>query len=598
MKQRILKICILILTLGVAYSCVSDDYFEIKNPNEIARDQFWRNLSETQLGLNAVYQTLHKPGVINKIGEMLRSDMGYPGYGRPIPQNTEEFYLHTYNGSTEEIVLKWETNYQGIFRANQVIEALEGIQATTEAEDLEKWTSQMAQARFFRGLFHYYLYTSFNEGSIIIRDFVPKEAADYGQPLSSATDVIKFIREDLEYAYKNLYKKGEYPDGDISKVTAGAAGTILGTTYLQELDYATAMPYFNDVIKNQGYELEDDLTKMFTSANGEFNSESIFEINFSNDNIQFDLSQWDGSSGTNWLNQQTSNTRGAVGPAWIALAYKSEPMDAKDPRNFYEDVNNNNQKTRRNVPLRASAMIAIVEDNQTTYYLEGTTSDYGRFQGKTWGFAWWKKFQNHDIVSNESELPGGAVFSSKNVTLNRLSEVYLMQAECMIKTGDIDGALKLINDIRQRWGLVLLGRPNGDISHTYDRDQTDPEYTADELMQRLMKVEKPLELGAEGHSIRFLDFQRWKKSDNYGFKERLEELSNEEYYAPISYSYVNALGETKTKNNYPTLEYSQPSGNYIVVDYEYDIPYLNYSEEKNGYYPIPFNEVNANPYIN
>ena len=59
-------------------------------------------------------------------------------------------------------------------------------------------------------------------------------------------------------------------------------------------------------------------------------------------------------------------------------------------------------------------------------------------------------------------------------------------------------------------------------------------------------VEKPLELGAEGHAIRFLDFQRWKKSDNYGFKERLEELSNEEYYAPISYSYVNALGETKT----------------------------------------------------
>jgi hypothetical protein len=602
MKQIILKICMLILTLSVAYSCVNDDYFEVKNPNEIARNEFWRDLGETQLGLNAVYQTLHKPGVLNVIGEMLRSDMGYPGYGRPIPQNTEEFYLHTYNASTSEIVEKWEGNYQGIFRANQVIEALNTLESTLSADDVEDWTSQMAQARFFRGLYHYYLYTTFNNknpGSIIIRDFVPKVASDYGQPLSPAEDVIKFIREDLEYAYKNLYKKGEYPDGDISKVTAGTAATILGTTYLQELDYTSAMPYFNDVIKNQGYELESDLTKMFTSANGEFNSESIFEINFSNDNIQFNLSQWDGSSGTNWLNQKTSNTRSAVGPAWIALAYKTEPMDAKDPRNFYEDVNNNNQKTRRNVPLRASAMMALAEDNQTTYYLEGTTSEYTRFQGKTWGFAWWKKYQNHDIVSNENQLPGGAVFSSKNVILNRLSEVYLMQAECMIKTGDVSGALKLMNDIRKRWGLVLLGLPNGDLTHTYNKDPaTDVEYTDDELMQQLMRVDKPLELGAEGHCIRFLDFQRWKKSDNYGFRERLQELSNEAYYSAQSYSYVNSLGETKIKNNYPSLQYAKPAGDYITVDYEYDLPYLNYSEANNSYYPIPFNEVNANPYIN
>lgn len=596
MKKIIYKFCLLILTLSVSYSCVNDDFFEITNPNEIAKNNFWRNLSETELGLNAVYQSLHNPGVLNKINEMLRSDMGYPGYGRPIAQNTEEFYLHTYNGSSNSIRLKWEATYTGIFRANQVIEALLAIEAETLEEDMPEWTSQMAQARFFRGLFHFYLYTTFNEGKIIIRDFVPKSQDDFNQPLSSAADVLNFLREDLDYAHKNLYMKGMYPSNDLSRATSGAAATVLGTTYLQELDYVNAKTYFNEVITQHPYQLETDLTKMFTSANGEFNSESIFEINFSNDNIQFDLSQWNGSSGTNWLNQQTSNTRGAVGPAWIALKYKTEAMDDKDLRNFYNDANNNNQLTKRNVPLRASAMMALVDDTQTQYYLV-ETSAYTRFHGTAWGFAWWKKYQNHDIVTNESQLEGGAVFSSKNVTLNRLSEVYLMQAECLIKTGDVEGALKLMNDIRKRWGLVLLGRPNGDTSRTYDRDDTDPEFTADELMQQLMKIDKPLEMGAEGHCIRIIDFLRWKKSDNYGFKERLLELSNETYYAQ-NFTYVNSEGQTRTRNNFPSLEATMPAGANIVVNYEYDISVLNYDETKHTYYPIPFTEVNANPNIN
>ena len=124
MKQLIFKYFIFIFTLGVISSCNVDEFLDEKNPNLISTDNFWKNLSETQAGLATVYQTLHKPGVLNKFGEMLRSDMGYPGYGRPNPNNTEDFYLHLYNGSTQEILSKWQDTYLGIFRANQVIEAL------------------------------------------------------------------------------------------------------------------------------------------------------------------------------------------------------------------------------------------------------------------------------------------------------------------------------------------------------------------------------------------------------------------------------------------------------------------------------------------
>ena len=587
MKQLILKLCIIIVPLGMLVSCDTEEFLDQRNPNEISKATYWRNLSETQQGLNAVYQTLHKPAVINKIKEILRSDLGYPGYGRPAPTNTESFYLHTYNASSEEVSDKWQNTYVGIFRANQVIESLNTL--TVSDENQANWTSQMAQARFFRGLFHYYLYTTFNNGEIIIRDFVPLTDADFAKPLSPAEDVIAFIRQDLEYAYANLYKKGEYPDNDASKVTSGAAATILGTSYLQELDYPNAMPYFEDVINNHGYTIENDITKMWT-ADGEFNSESILEINFSNDNVRIDLNQFDGDSGTNWLNQQTSNTRGAVGPAWVTNAYKKEQMDPLDARNYYNDPNTG--LTLRNVPLRCSAMLAVVDDTQTPYYLEPSTSEYGRFHGTAWGFSWWKKYQNFDIVSNESQLPGGATYSSKNVVLNRLSEVLLMQAECKIKTGDVNGALNLINQIRKRWGLLLLGS-QGALSGTYD----DEAYTETSLMQRLMRIEKPLEMSIEGHAIRFLDFQRWKESDNYGFADRLQELANESYYG-VNYTFINSNGQSQTRGNFPSIVEELPAENHIVVDYEYNVSALNYNEALHGQYPIPFSEANANPNIN
>ncbi|AUS05477.1 RagB/SusD family nutrient uptake outer membrane protein [Pseudotamlana carrageenivorans] len=590
MKQRILKYITLTLLVAFMASCENNEFLEEKNPNVVSTDSFWRNLSETDKGLNAVYQTLHNPGVIIKFEEILRSDMGYPGYGRPNPDNTEEFYLHLYNGSTDAILQKWQTNYTGIFRANQVIEALENIKETISDE--AEWTSQMAQARFFRGLFHFYLYTSFNQGSIIIRDRVPETNDDFSKPLSSPSEVIEFIREDLEFAYANLYKKGAYPDNDLSRVTSGAAATILGTSYLYELDYNMAMPYFDDVINNHGYSLEYDMSKLFTTA-GEFNDESIFEINFAAEQVRIDLTPWTGESGTNWLNVRTSQTQSATGPAWIASAYKEEPMDPLDSRNYYNDPVSGSL-TLRHVPLRASAMIALVDDNETTYYLDGTTSEYQRFHGTAWGFAWWKKYQNHDIVSVESELPGGQQFSSKNITLNRLADVMLMQAECKIKTGDVNGAINLMNDIRKRWGLVLLGLSNGDIAHTYDEQV----YTEQSLMQHLMRVEKPLEMAVEGHCIRTLDFRRWKKSENYGFKERLEELASEEYYG-VNFTYYNYTKEqNETRFNYPSIESQKPTGAHITVDYEYDIPSLNYNEERHGYFPIPFAEVNANPNLN
>lgn len=581
MKTIYFKYFILIFTMGILNSC--NDYLSEDNPNAIAKDSYWRDLSETEKGVNAIYQTLNNPLLVNIIEEAQRSDMGWPGYGRPAPQRISEFYNQSFTNSTNALSDKWQANYVGVFRANQVIEALERLEGTV---DQEEWTSQMAQAKFFRGLFHFYLYTTFNNGSIIIRDVVPVSNEDFNKALSPAEDVIKFIREDLEYAYANLYAKGEYPGThDVGRATSGAAATILGTSYLYEKDYPKAMLYFDDIIKNHDYELVYDMDKLFTTA-GENNEESILEISCNYD-LNPEANLWNGETVTNRLNQRTNGNEGAVGPTWLAYKYKTEPMDPLDERNYYEDPEDG--KTQRNVPLRASAMMAIVEDAQTPYYIDASTTENMKVGWNGWGFAWHKKFTNHDIVTTENDLPYGTLQSGKNITLNRLAEVLLMQAECLIQTGDLDGAIELMNRIRKRWGLVLLGESNGSTSYTYDEEI----YTAESLMEHLMYVEKPLEISLEGHAIRFLDLKRWGV-----IEENFKKLSEETYYL-LHYNYKNAAGKNAWRW-FGSIVKDPGSQTYPpkVVDYEYDIPYSNYNAELHSTYPIPLTEINANTNIN
>ncbi|GAL82366.1 hypothetical protein JCM19274_2931 [Algibacter lectus] len=86
MKIINLKYYILIFVVGLMTSCDDNQFLQEINPNEISKANFWKDLSDTGAGLNATYKTLHGHTLLLKNQEILRSDMGYPGYGRPIPQ--------------------------------------------------------------------------------------------------------------------------------------------------------------------------------------------------------------------------------------------------------------------------------------------------------------------------------------------------------------------------------------------------------------------------------------------------------------------------------------------------------------------------------
>ncbi|MFR9500482.1 MAG: RagB/SusD family nutrient uptake outer membrane protein [Rikenellaceae bacterium] len=593
--KNIITSIVLLSVLFTTTSCF--DKFDDLDPNGIVFDDTaWTDLDSSTAGLTAIYNALYDDELLTVEHFTICTDMGYPGYGRNgDAQNDllDIYYKQTYTNTSTEVAAKWSALYTGILRCNLLIESLEAmIENETVEEDNEEWISQMSQARFFRGLFHFYLHSTYNHGEVIICDFVPSEGDDYHQSVSSYDEVLAFFREDLKYAYDYLVESYDTKDGHATK---WAAATNLGMSYLYEGDYTEAAKYFKEVIDCGEFELVYDMDLLFTTA-GEFNNESIFEINYEL-GVHDDMTAYELNATTNMLGF-TGSTNSFTLPGWITVLYQTEEMNYNDSRNWMEDaVTSTGTEDRwRTMPLRGSAMIATVQDDDTWWYQSFATSSTDCLSGITIdsGVGNYRKYCNWDICSSENDLANGARKSGKNITVSRLADVYLMYAECMIAENNLTEALKYMNLIRQRWALQLLGTPNGDAEIIYQQDDSYDgiTYTAETLLTQLQDVDRPLEMSAEGHASRFIDLRRW--GADYA-KTRFEYLAAQDYYMVTrTLTYGGTRYNAWLVDKYYYIDNSLTGE---LMQYDYDEAANNYIADQHSYWPIPLVEEQCNPNI-
>ncbi|WP_281990635.1 RagB/SusD family nutrient uptake outer membrane protein [Aquimarina aggregata] len=586
MKVYISKLFVFVICLGTVFSC--EEYLEETNPNEVSADNFFNNLEDSETVLTSVYGAMLNTFIVATREDGWRSDMTFPGIreGAILP-SASLFYEHVINEDNSFINSRWTALYQVIFRANQVIEGLDSM--SDDLKSQQRWIEQMGQARFFRGLAHFYLHSLYNRGEIVIRDAVPGSQAEFSKPLSSSQEVIDFFRKDLMYAYENL--PNVFPER--TRVTSGTAATILGTSYLysasdNRADYQEAKKYFEKVINSGVYSLVQDTDIMFTSA-GDYNSESILELNYTVDQ-QLEEGIFDEESFFTRLARYSAPRElgGAsvneqfTAAAWIVHAFATEVLDSSDPRNTVIDRETGGLRPRK-VSLRASAMIAMVNDEDTEYYQQPSAPivvDFGSNQRK---YGYFKKYSNHDIVSNENNTGDINWKSGKNVILNRLADVYLMYSECLLLgDDDISGAIDFINPIRKRWGLELLD-PNVSLV-----DGTP--YTKESLMNHLMYVERPLELVVEGVSTRIIDLRRWGIA-----AQRFQDLSTRSFYLTDYDYFDDDSGTVLTRLNSLVREGISPDAdaNPQIIQ-EFTAAAQFYSD---GYLPIPTVETQNNDQV-
>jgi len=366
----------------------------------------------------------------------------------------------------------WRKGYTGIYRSNLVLEKLEAVEGLSD----EFKARTIAEAKFLRAFFYFDLIRFF--GNIPLIDKVLSGDSFYTQTQASPADIYAFIESNLNDVRNTFELPETLPSSELGRITKGAATALLGKVILYQNDesrMAEAATIFEEVINSGLYDLEDNFGDIFRNEN-EFGVESIFEINYSNNQRGGWGNFGNGDTEGNY-NVQFFGMRDYVGPnyangwSFCPVTEDLATLMQNDPRYPHTIIDGN--------MLR----------QQGASYTEG-------FQNTNYFIRKYAAFQDDRALDGEPALNWG-----NNVREIRLADVYLMAAEAHVRSGNDAQARTYLTRVRTRVGL----QPFSGIS-------------GNDLLEAIYS-ERQLELATEGH--RFFDLVRTGRAgtvlDSQGF---------------------------------------------------------------------------------
>src|SRR5690606_28954064 len=237
-------------------------------------------------GLVAVYDVVgwQGGGYVTKINAVsAASDDHYAGGGGPNDitdlQVWSDYSLSPSQGPQGEL---WRKGFSGIFRANILLQKLPNI----PMDEGEK-ARFLAEAKFLRAYFYFDLIRLF-KNIPLLKEPVSTDAM-YDVLQAAPADVYAFIEQDLLEAIPVLPPTVPVAT-EGGRARQGAARALLGKVYLQQEKFGPAAEELAQVngepggTSQYGYKLLDNFGDLFEVSN-KFNSESIFEISFTNTSV-------------------------------------------------------------------------------------------------------------------------------------------------------------------------------------------------------------------------------------------------------------------------------------------------------------------------
>ncbi len=423
----------------------------------ITEENFYKTEADAVSAVNGAYAALQfelTPAAHFRWfwGDIMSDDSEKGGSGPNDAPNLAA--LENFQGptNTDFLEAEWAANYEGIYRANVVLERVPPIEM-----DETKKAQVLGEARAIRAWFHFLQVTYFGDVPLVDHVLAPSE---YRIGKSPAADVWALIEQDLVQAVADLPKRSEYPLADLGRITQGAAQGLLLKAYLFQSKWAEAKAVAEDIIASGEYRLVDNYNQIFTSG-GENNEESIFEIQYMN------------ASGGNW--GRNNANEGSFSNVFQRARGQFEGFGFNLPtQDFIDEFFSEGVEDPR---LKA------------TVFREGDLmGDRGFFTKDATGFP--HDYYPKKYFSNKSEdapfgdpNPNGG----SNDRVIRYADVLLMHAEAAFHTGDETGAKNSLNQVRRRVGM---------------REITD----VGPALLRAIYHERRVELGLEGH--RFFDLVR------------------------------------------------------------------------------------------
>lgn len=463
----------LIVFISIAFvfaSCVKNEDLVQVDPNVETEGSFWKTDEDALKGVNAAYGSLLTDGTYMRSTPLLL-DLKGDDCRSQSPWGAM-FNVGRFNSSIADAAIygwAFETYYQGIYRANQVLDNIDEIEMDQALKD-----RILGQAYFLRGLYFFHAVNLFKSVPL------PLNALDIYNEQKSYEEGWAQVISDFEMAASLLPKSynevSGLDAGQVGRATKGAAYAYLGKAQLFTNDFSNAKSSFETVM-TLGYSLVSNYRDNFTDVN-ENNTESVFEVQFSRDAGGVDVG-WGGAPQSGWgKTSARAITYGPRGFGWT---------DVQPTVSLFNDFHLEKTVDGQVDPRLDATMFYNKPEGMMLYGQDFAT--FYQFNDGDLNDFFCRKYQNSDgAYANEFDWRSGI-----NERIMRYADVLLMYAECLNETGATDMSYQYIQQVRDRVNLPNLASVKPGMSQLEMRDQ--------------IAHERLLEFALEGH--RFDDIRRW-----------------------------------------------------------------------------------------
>lgn len=394
--MNVRKLLLIMAPCAIVVTSCGDDFTHLSPISERNVERFYSSSADFVTAVNGVYATLASNGAYNRSFVLLhemRSDNTMNGGGSTGLAQAYHRLAHFEEQATQpELSLPWTTAYQGISRANTILDRLGNLDNEVLANRIR------GEALFLRSLFYYHLAVLWGNVPLQLKAV---STPDVEVNQVTADVIYEQVAADLEIAQGLLPLS--YEQKDVGRATRGAANALLGLVYLTAGKSNLAEVALRRVVDSGQYSLVPNYADLW-GPDKKNNVESVFEIQYkaggTKTGSQFTdyYTPFGGSGGVG-----AGNAPQALSPGLTDIFLVQHGMPEQDKRHFG-----------------------------------------GTFDSTTTGSVYIKKWVSTPFA------PGDA---DNNFPVFRYADVLLMLAEAL---GENEEAYSLINQVRARAGVTPI----------------------------------------------------------------------------------------------------------------------------------------------
>lgn len=365
---------------------------------------------------------------------------------------------------------KWDFGYEGIFRANSVLENIDNVEMAADVKN-----AIIAEARFLRGLIYQELTNLYGDVPLVLQVLTREEGLSVTR--TPKAQVLEAIYADLDFAEANLDITPF--NGDLGRPTKQAAIAFKVRLKLYNEDYAGAIAEARKVMAIA--EANPNVLGLLD------NYESVFSPdNENNKEVIFDIQYTEGTQGEGNFMQVAlaPGPEGAPGRGWGSIT----PLDGLVNSFYMEDglpidesplFDPDNPYLNRDPRMYANLFIPGISMWRGEVYDESLSGFSPYFAVRKWV----------DLDATIGEA--GCSCNETNLILFRYADILMYFAEALNEvSGPTDEVYDAINMIRRRAGMP-------EVERGLSKDE----------MREVIRHERQVEFPWEG--TRYFDLIRW-----------------------------------------------------------------------------------------